>query len=154
MKLSTRDCGFVLLVLGMMSWIAWLAAGNVRTARAMTERYTVALRLTQHLSQPDRWPAGCRAGEPFDDCLGHLRSVLTGLETQPSAQPRLLDRCDRQLPNSFGAVIIDVVRPDSTGLSRSSASAAQLVLPPGASVRVGVCGPGFLVVPVATLAGP
>jgi hypothetical protein len=153
-KLSTRDRGFVLLVLGMVSWIAWLAVGNVRTATAMTERHEVALRLTQHLSRPDRWPAGCLPGEQFDDCLGHLRSVLTALETAPSAQPRLFDRCDRQHPISFGAVIIDVVRPDAIGMSRSNVSTAQLVLPPGASVRVGVCGPGFLVLPVATLAGP
>lgn len=154
MKMSTRDCGFVLLVLGMVLWIAWLATGNVRTAWTMTERHAVALRLTQHLSRHDRWPAGCRPGEQFEDCLGNLRSVLTELETAASAQPHLLDRCDRQLPISFGAVIIDVVRPDSTGMSRSGVSTAQLVLPPGASVRVGVCGPGFLVLPVATLAGP
>jgi hypothetical protein len=57
-KLSTRDCGFVLRVLGMMSCIAWLATSNVRTAWTMTERHAVALLLAQNLSRHDRWPAG------------------------------------------------------------------------------------------------
>lgn len=154
MKLTARDYGFMLLVLGMMSWIAWLAVGNMRTAGAMTERYEVARRLAQRLSQPNGWPADCRQRESFDDCLVQLRPVLAELETAPSAQPGLFDRCDRQLPISFGAVIIDVVRPDAPDANLERVIAAQPVLASGTHLRVGVCGPGFQVLLVAEVAAP
>jgi hypothetical protein len=151
---SGSGLGLLCVLAAMVCWIGWLAAVNVRAASLLSERYALARQLAQAQTAPDGTAKACRSGTALAACWGQLDATLAALPVTQAASGLLAARCDRSLQRTPGALVIERAAREPAQGSRTAQEQSSALLASGDRLQLSVCGPGFHVVPVATLAVP